>query len=182
MLAGAPTRRKAECVDGLDLAGASSAVSGALNADDRSLQRPRWLRRRLPRRAPLTTLFCNANASTWAGPSLALLRTLIFRVITPRDPRIRGPRASRCLPHLMRRWGGGLWNASGTAPHVAISATVGAATGCFHSRVLSVTFGAVPSGHVYRISLALIFADKCSQSRCVGPLSLRGCYTKAHLL
>lgn len=78
--------------------------------------------------------------------------------------------------------GGGLWNASGTAPHAAISATVGAATGCFHSRVLSVTFGAVPSGHVYRISLALIFADKCSQSRCVGPLSLRGCYTKAHLL
>lgn len=30
-------------------------------------------------------------------------RTLIFRVITPRDPHIRGPCDSRCLPYLTRR-------------------------------------------------------------------------------
>lgn len=59
-----PTWRKVERVDALDPAAASSAVSSVLNADDRSLQRPRSRRHRLPQRAPLTTLFCNANTST----------------------------------------------------------------------------------------------------------------------
>lgn len=86
------------------------------------------------------------------------------------------------LPPSSDEKGAGAWNTSGRVPHAAVSTMVGATTGCFHLHILSVTFGAVPSGHVYRISLALIFADKCLQSCCAAPLSLCGRYTKAHLL
>lgn len=107
-------------------------------------------------------------------------RTLIFRVITPRGPHTRGPRDSRCLPYLTRRGPGLGTHRAGCfmrrqrqrwGPSQAVSTHTACQSHC-----------SVPSSHVYCISLALIFADKCVQSCCAAPLSLCGRYTKAHLL
>lgn len=67
--------RNVNCVDVLDPVGASSAISSVLifcGADDRSLQHQRSPWHWLSEQAVLTALLCNANTSTWAGPSRAL--------------------------------------------------------------------------------------------------------------
>ena len=173
-----PTWRAVECVGVLDRAGASSAISSvavSCGAHGRSPHRQPSPWHRLPERALLTALLCNANTDFhMSRPITGTPHTLVFRVITPRDPHTHTHThtLSLCLMLLllsrMRRGLGLKTNRLGWLTRWKPWRS--AATGCFHSCLLSLTPLFLPSSHVYCISLVLIFADKCSLSCCAAPL------------